>query len=100
MDGSPRPSEGADASSTRDDDTPPGVSSAGEGGETSGAGSLAEAHALEGSDPSWAPLLTDIRAEEESEEMMEVGNAEDAEIFESAALCTATPRVQHPLTRN
>ena len=84
MDGSPRPSDGADMSTARDNDTPPGVSSvAGEGGETSGAGSLAEAHALQGSDPSWAPLLTDIRAEE-SEEMMEVG-AEDVETFESAA---------------
>ena len=91
MGDSPRPSEGADASSTREDEAP-GVSSGGEGGEASGAGSLAEAHALQGSDPSWAPVLTDIR--EESEELMELG-AEDAETFESAASSYRDPT--HPL---
>ena len=62
-----------------------GVSSEGESAETSWAGQLAEAQALEeGSDPSWAPQVTDVRADE-SEEMMEVGNAEDAEAVESRA---------------
>ena len=46
---------------------------------------VAEAQALEeSSDPSWAPQVTDVR-EEESEEMMEVGNAEDAETVVSRA---------------
>ena len=81
MGDSPRPSEGADASSTRDHEAP-GVSS--ESPERSWARQVAEAQALEeSSDPSWAPQVTDVR--EESEEMMEVGHAEDAETVVSTA---------------
>ena len=59
MGDSPRPSEGADASSAREDETP-GVSS-------------------ESPEQSWAQQVTDAQTQEESEEVMEVGYAEAAE---------------------
>jgi len=65
MGDSPRPSEGADASSTRDDETP-GLSSW-------------------SPERCWAHQVTDAQAQEESEEVMEVGYAEAAETLLSTA---------------
>ena len=66
MGDSPRPSEGADASSTRDDETP-GVWS-------------------ESPERSWAHQVTNAQTQEESEEVMEVGYAEAADSFVYRAL--------------
>ena len=70
------------------------MSSEGEGDEAAGAGSLAGAHALQGSDPTWHPVLAEVRGDVESEELMELG-AEDAGTFESAA--SSYRDTTHPL---
>jgi len=64
MDGSPRPSEGAEESTAREDETQ---------------------EVSESPERSWAQQVSDAQALEESEEVMEVGYAEAAETLMSAA---------------
>ena len=64
MDGSPRPSEGAEESTAREDETQ---------------------EVSESPERSWAQQVSDAQAQEESEEVMEVGYVEAAEAVMATA---------------